>query len=221
MFGYAPDPDASGGAEQVLHEDARWKYPLSGNLIDVSDNDGEGAIKKYNLHGGLIIDHVIAASVAALGDTTIDGALVLGKPYFCSLYNSNDITLSTSVPTVFTFNTERYNYGGMHSLTTNTSRVTFPRAGLAIFAGNAIFAANSTGIRQIYIELNGSAFVNLQLMQAVATPNSSQINVSGMRLVAAGDYIELGGQQSSGGNLNITAAAEYSPSFAVLLIPTA
>lgn len=219
MYGYAPDPDSSGGTDQVLHEDASWKWPLSGNLQDISSLVTPDAIKKYQLSGGLSLLGPLAAASGWFDALTVEG-LLLHKPYFCRLWNSADISANPSA--TLTFNTERYNSFGMHSLTANTSRITAPRTGLMIFGGGVLFAANATGYRQLYVSLNvGATIIATEAVQAITVAAiTTQLVVAGAYPVTAGDYIELNASQGSGGALNVTSGSDYSPHFWGLLIPT-
>lgn len=120
----------------------------------------------------------------------------------CKVYNDAAITLTTATLTPLTFNTERYDLGGLHSLALNTGRITIVVPGLYDIGGMARFVANATGIRLLYIRLNGARF----LAEERRTPVSGDvtaITVKGEEYLAAGDYLELVAYQTSGGNLDV------------------
>ncbi len=71
-------------------------------------------------------------------------------------------------------------------------------------AGNVFFANNSTGERGARLLVNGTG-VGYYVRQAADSP--LRLNVSGVLILAANDYIELDVYQTSGGNLDLTANA--------------
>lgn len=137
----------------------------------------------------------------------------------CRVNNSAAITLTTSTSTALTFDTERWDTDGFHDTTTNTSRLTVP-AGLAgkyLIVGNASFAANATGSRELAIELNGTTYIADVLLPATSG-SGARFVVSTVYDLAVGDYVRLIAFQSSGGNLNVQATTSYSPEFSMIRI---
>lgn len=136
------------------------------------------------------------------------------------VFNTANLATATATPFAVTFDSERWDLGtasGQHSTASNTSRLTCVVAGLYAITGHVEWAANVTGYRLIRLRLNGNnaQIVAEELDQAVtvaAIPHRMSVATE-YRLVV-GDYVELIGEQSSGGNLNIVASARYSPEFA-------
>lgn len=88
----------------------------------------------------------------------------------------------------------------------NPTRLTVP-AGVSQVRvmGAAVFAANSTGIRQVFIRKNGANFVGRPgaSYNASAAGNYTSFVSSGILDVTPGDYFEMRVLQNSGGALNI------------------
>jgi hypothetical protein len=130
------------------------------------------------------------------------------------VYNSAALTLANATATPITFNSERWDLGTsteQHSTSANTSRLTCRTPGLYAIVGHLEYAANAVGFRSAAIQLNGAAFVGIQHITAAT---ASIVSVSTQYRLVVGDYIELIGRQNSGGNLNVTVGANYSPELA-------
>lgn len=143
----------------------------------------------------------------------------------CRVYNSANISHATSgTEQAVTFNSERVDVGGCHSTSSNTSRLTVPTGGAGIFliGGCVTFAASGDGNRELYIRLNGTT----KIWADEAPSNAGFAEQVTLPLVtfyplAAGDYVELVANQTSGGALNMLALANYSPEFWFTWIATA
>jgi hypothetical protein len=117
-------------------------------------------------------------------------------------YNSAVHTMTSGTPLMFTWDTEQYDTDGIHSPTTNPSRLTPQTAGLYHVEGQIDFAASAVGARQVGILFNGStaAAYDTQPTGSAVLQCSKDIYFNGTT-----DYVELQGLQTSGGNLNDTA----------------
>lgn len=129
------------------------------------------------------------------------------------VYNNANISTTTAANTALTFNSERWDSGNLHSTSANTERLTAPITGLYSIGGHAYFAANATGSRQISVRVNGSTYIAIQREAKGDATNVTVLSVETVYRLAAGEYVELVVQQTSGGNLDVTAAANYSPEF--------
>ena len=84
------------------------------------------------------------------------------------------------------------------------TKITIKTTGKYIITSNMSWATNATGIRAAYITKNGSSFSPLVESQvSAASASTTQLSVSSIVSLAAGDTIELRAYQTSGGNLNI------------------
>ena len=66
-----------------------------------------------------------------------------------------------------------------------------------------MFSANATGVRSVGIRLNGSTYVASQGSSSMGATLTTVVNVTTVLDLAANDYVELIGYQSSGGALNV------------------
>ena len=133
------------------------------------------------------------------------------------VYNSANISIPHSTYTELTFDSERYDPDDMHSIVSNTGRITINEAGRYLIGGNVYFATHPTGNRALMVDHYPSggggpiiiAFGNLAGVSGMYTA----MNVNTTYELAAGDYLTLEAYQSSGGALNISASPNYSPEF--------
>ena len=134
----------------------------------------------------------------------------------CRVYSSSNVSVANASSTAITFNQERYDPYGMHSTSSNTSRVTVPKDGVYLITGNIRTASNSTGVRDLMIVVDGSTTIAFNGLKANATDGDLAImQVSTMYKLTASQYVELRLWQNSGAALNVEAWGNYSPEFSV------
>jgi hypothetical protein len=151
-----------------------------------------------------------------LGRLRTADAAVLGVG--ARIYNSGNISINNNAETALTFDSERYDPSGMHSTASNTSRLTCTHAGKHLITTHVRFAANATGIRYIFIRLNGTTTLATDL----TAPISGVVTVLSVATIydlAATDYVEVVAYQNSGGNLNVVASGNDSPEFVIHRLP--
>ena len=122
----------------------------------------------------------------------------------CSVFRTTTQTLSNNTLTAITFDSELFDTNGFHSTSTNTSRITIPAGygGTYRVSLNAIFDLNSSGLRQLRLLKNGSAyFLSPEMIGSSSIYTGVTITYT-LQLVA-GDYIEMYALQGTGGNLAI------------------
>lgn len=101
------------------------------------------------------------------------------------------------------------NWGG-HNNVTNNTRYTIQVAGTYRVSGSIMFATNSTGIRAINVQKNGTALTGIDAFVNAGASSSTSVMLPAANVVcAAGDYLELGGYQNSGGSLNTATLGTY------------
>jgi len=138
---------------------------------------------------------------------------VLTDSAACRAYNSANLSIANATSTAVTLNSERYDNANIHDTSSNTSRFTIPSGHGGKFAMGAgwQWALNGTGnYRQASIKQNGTTFVAFQTVPPSAA-HASEATITTEYSVASTDYIELYAKQDSGGALNLTVAANYSP----------
>lgn len=133
------------------------------------------------------------------------------------VYNSANIATANITTTVLTFDSERWDSDTFHSTSVNTGRLTIPSglAGKYMATGHVRFAANATGTRRVQIQRNGADVLGFNIFPPAAGGDVTVLSIATIADLAVGDYLELATYQSSGGSLNIDAAASYSPEFAI------
>lgn len=125
----------------------------------------------------------------------------------------------TTVPGLrLAFNSHRYDTGGFHSDSTNNSRLTIPQSGFYLVEFHGRWAASSLGERRADIFINGTTTSLQTSVFAAGAAGSNQRShlLVIQRPFVAGDYVEVGVQQDSGGALSLQSlASEISPEFRI------
>jgi hypothetical protein len=140
---------------------------------------------------------------ATWGDQVRDNLEFLIDPPACSVFNSAAQSLVDGVATVLNANSENFDNNAMHSTVTNNSRITIQTAGRYLLLARVDFAGNASGVREIRFNLNGSLLaVGFTGAPAGTAVTRSVPSISAVASVS--DYFEIVGNQTSGGNLNVT-----------------
>jgi len=134
------------------------------------------------------------------------------------VYNNANITVPHNAWTALTFNAEVFDTDGMHSLTTNTDRLTCILPGTYLVGGQAAFAVNAAGSRGIEIVLNGSTVIAEVNDLPSGTGNWRMDIAPTLYQLAAGDTLQLRAFQTSGGDLDVNYYADYSPVFWAVMV---
>lgn len=121
------------------------------------------------------------------------------------LYKSSNQTLGHGASVPITFDVNNVLSGDLsHSTTSNTDRVICNRAGFVEVFYDACFAFNTSGQRLSWVTVNDSAIIRCGLMRKIPNQlNLHQDSAGGFLEVAAGDYVNLYCNQSSGGDLDV------------------
>ena len=101
------------------------------------------------------------------------------------------------------------------------TRLTCRTSGNYLVQGSVQFAANANGPRDLGIRLNGQTFVVSQRNASVGPSATADLNVTATCRLNVDDYVELLLQHyatPSGTTLNILAADDFSPRFAMVRI---
>jgi hypothetical protein len=127
---------------------------------------------------------------------------------------AGNVNIASGVPTAVPFTTSRFNTGEWNSAV-NPTRLTAQTDGIFAIAGSASFASNVTGQRTLAIRRNGSVTIASEQDTANSSLVPTNITASTVAILSAGDYIELIATQTSGGNLDVLKADEYSPELSI------
>lgn len=131
----------------------------------------------------------------------------LVAPPLCVLTNSAAITLPTTTQLALTFDTEGIDSDGMHSLSTNTSRITCVTPGWYDVTGMASFSANPAGSRFGSFVINGSALdlARIEVAADQSTSRSTSLVTTTPIYLSVGDYVEFTVWQNlTGGGSSLT-----------------
>lgn len=127
--------------------------------------------------------------------------------------NSTIISIPNNSDTALTFDTEDFDSASMHSVTSQTSRLTAITSGIYILCGDASFAENSTGVRAWKIRVNGTTEIARSIVPTSDNSNSTELTICTTYRFQVGEYAELIARQNSGSSINIYTLPNYSPSF--------
>lgn len=135
-------------------------------------------------------------------------------PEGCRVYNDAIIVIADVTVTALTFNQERFDPFAMHSTSANTSRITIPISGRYAFGGHVRWDTNTTGIRLLFIRVNGATVIASNVLSAGSGGVfGTDDSITTMYEMAKDDYVELCVYQNSGANRDLTATGNFSPEF--------
>jgi hypothetical protein len=122
----------------------------------------------------------------------------------CLYGKSTNQTLANGTTTLITFpNAADYDTDSYHSITVNNTRFTAPsgKTGYYFVYGSINYDSNATSYRTFSIKINNgtASFIITTGATAFTASNYFYYNL----YLTAGDYIEITGQQGSGGNLDV------------------
>lgn len=152
----------------------------------------------------------------ALGvDITGTTAYINYKDIGARVYGDT-LIVTGSANIIVPFTGEAWDTDNMHSLTGTTlnTRLTVNTPGKYLFIGQAEWAANATGARQMWLLKNGAKQLARVLQDSVTASNVTRHEVMTIEDMVIGDYVQMFVFQNSGGNLNIqtgSAGGYYSP----------
>lgn len=140
---------------------------------------------------------------ASWGDQIHTNFEALHFPPLAHVYNSAVQSIGDAADTVLTFDSENEDTDTLHSVVSNTGRITAAKAGWYLIAVYASWASNSTGRRRLTMRKNGTAVVYVsQNADSGGTTNQNMLWVVELQEL---DYVDVLGYQNSGGNLDLTA----------------
>lgn len=133
--------------------------------------------------------------------------------------NSVNISIASGVGTVITFDTEDFDTDGIHSLVTNTGRLTAQTAGKYLIVALLEFTTHATGWRNLQVRLNGVTNLVVVNNRAITIVQvTTRIVAVTLSDLAVNDYIECIGFQDSGGALDIGASPRFTPVFGMVKV---
>lgn len=145
-----------------------------------------------------------------LNSITSSGAV---SKNYAKVYSSVPLTIPTAVATPLAFNSISSQNGGMHSNTTQNTRITIFRAGIYDIFANVQWPAFAVAAipLTLQVKVNGAVIIGSRIDYSQAAPLIQDQLVCASDYFNIGDYIEIFATQASGGNLIIPPVAAYSP----------
>lgn len=195
-----------------IHRLENWVY------ADAAARTGASGFTSLDL--GKIAYQTDTGTYYRLTATTPVWAAFAAVEIAADVYNSANISVAHATIQFLTFDSERFDTDGIHSTSSNTSRLTCTKAGKYLIEAAIEYAANATGIRGIGLRLNGD---NAQIIHLQKNPNcgageSSGVFSSRTYQLVVGDYVEVVAYQTSGGALDVLVGGKYSPTFSMIRI---
>ncbi len=141
----------------------------------------------------------------------------LGELTGARVTNSVAIPTVTGVVKTLTFDTVRRDTGGFYAAAQPT-RLTAPHVGWYLACASVAFEVVFAGLRVLRFRVNGATLIGPFSMPTTAAIADIAISIAVPWYCAAGDYVEAQVFQDSGGPLNVTKNAEYSPEFSLLFL---
>ena len=196
---------------------------VTGSKVFPSSLTGADILSNSLSSSDIGTDAVGSAEVApnAVGSSEVANAS-LGTAEFASSIPAARITRTVSQgilnddETPLNFNSERYDTAGMHSNSTNLSRLTAPVDGIYLVTAQVQWDVNGFGNRTLAIRRNGTVALARDRRQPGTDPvNAPAVNLSTVASLDAGDFVEAEVFQDSGGNLSVLRIGEESPEFSM------
>jgi hypothetical protein len=119
-----------------------------------------------------------------------DNLNFIGNPMACKAYHNANVAISAGVDTYLALNSEEFDTGGMHDLTTNTGRVTAVLAGWYVVEACIPWVLTGTGYRWNAVVIN-RVYTWLTNYQSEPTAVGDRTTMAGIYRFNAGDYAEL------------------------------
>jgi hypothetical protein len=136
------------------------------------------------------------------------------------VYHNAAQSVANATLAALAFNSERFDTDTIHDNATNNSRLTCKTAGLYLITGSLAFNTAATGnVRAAQIRINGATDIAAQYIPPIGGGAlATIISVATLYVMAVNDYAQLMVYQDSGGALNVNAAGNYSPEFAMVKV---
>ena len=133
------------------------------------------------------------------------------------VYNSAVQAIPNTTWTALTFDSERYDTDAIHSLSSNTDRLTCKTAGKYLIHGQVSIEANADPQRYLRIYLNGTTKLAQLSLQVVILANVL-FSITTVYELAVNDYVTLEIYQDSGVELDSIVNVGYTPEFTMQLV---
>jgi len=133
----------------------------------------------------------------------------------CRVYRSSVRSIPNSTWTAIPFDSELFDTDSIHSVSSNSTRLTCQTKGVYTISGHVEFAEDDppVGYRAVAIKHNGTTYI-AKHDKELCNVNPS-FSITTLYNLAVNDYVELFVYQTSGGALDVNQSAQWSPHFAM------
>ncbi len=167
--------------------------------------------------------YAVQATASVFGVVKVDGTTITaasgvistGTPDSCSISGASQ-SIPNTTPTAIAWNANTWDTNTLHSTSVNNSRITAKTAGKYHVSLNCAWGTNAVGIRNLTLYKNGSPLSAISSGNALAAASGGLVQtIAADVALAAADYLEVFGSQTSGAGLFITPeffnASWFSP----------
>lgn len=167
----------------------------------------ERIIARWGDSGVFGSDNVAYIGVETGGTGTYKPLATLNVPAVRANRTTNQSVNDSTVTYIALNATDSYDYNSMHDTSTNNTRITFNTKGVYNIIGEVGYDGNTTGIRYCFMDINGTS-TRISTVKFATGGDAGQIQIQcgASYEFNAGDYVELGAFQNSGGALNVVGA---------------
>jgi hypothetical protein len=174
-------------------------------LSDSSFIDSFRAVGPNHIRNDAIATRTISDGAVTATKLGSGASFGLTFPRCYAGYTVNSQTPTSALVTAVSFTAaDLYDNFGGHSPSVNPTRITLATTGWYMVYGYAQFAANATGVRELYFSFTRSG-VTTFLQTADSRPAQAgqpiRISLAGPYELQAADYVEMSVFQNSGGGL--------------------
>jgi hypothetical protein len=145
-----------------------------------------------------------------------DSNFWVNKKPLCIAYDTAAPSIPTNALTTVNLAAEFLDTDGMHSTSTNTSRITIQTAGWYKVWAAVAFGSNATGTRGGLIKQNGATTIEPTYTHVAATNFNTVCRLQeGWVQCVVGDYFEVQAYQNSGAAVSLTTTSGMKSYLAV------
>lgn len=195
------------GSKTSLDKDLAALAKLTGTGFPARTSANHWTLRSITEGKGIHVTFGVGTS----GDPTIQTNAVGGR-----FSHSTNQSIPDTTQTLLNFDTERFDTDAFHSNTVANTKITIPFDGVYTVSAGIEWAGNATGRRRVALQLNAGSFIASQSDQALADATAHRQTVTTTWSFVAGDFVQVSVVQTSGGNLNVTNAPDYSPEFSIV-----
>jgi hypothetical protein len=143
---------------------------------------------------------------SAWGNSVKSATDFLANPPACKAYKSTGHSVPTATDTALTWDTEAFDTDNMHSLVTNTDRLTMNTAGLYVVTLQIQFPFDAGGGERMgSLYLNNTTLIarDRRLSHSVGV-GTTNMTLTTLYKFAAGDWVQPTAYQASGTTMTVT-----------------